>query len=81
MHSSELKSLLETALPGASVDVASPDDVHFRAVIVSDAFAGKATLERHRMVYEVLGERMGGEVHALSLRTLTPGEAAESENS
>lgn len=80
MHSSELKSLLETALPGASVDVASPDDVHFRAIIVSDGFAGKSTLERHRMVYAVLGERMGGEVHALSLRTLTPGEAAESGN-
>ncbi|HJP97188.1 MAG TPA: BolA/IbaG family iron-sulfur metabolism protein [Rhodanobacteraceae bacterium] len=78
MQSSELKSLLETALPGASVDVASPDDVHFRAVIVSDGFAGKSTLERHRMVYSVLGERMGGEVHALSLRTLTAGEAAGS---
>jgi acid stress-induced BolA-like protein IbaG/YrbA len=81
MQSSELKSLLETALPGASIEVASPDDVHFRAIIVSDAFAGKATIERHRMVYAVLGERMGVEVHALSLRTLTPGEAAESGNS
>ena len=75
MQSNELKSLLETAFPGARVQVASPDDVHFQAQIVTEAFAGKPTLARHRMVYAVLGERMGGEVHALSLRTLTPQEA------
>lgn len=75
MQSSELKSLLAAAFPGASVEVASPDDVHFQAKIIAAAFAGKPTLARHRMVYAVLGERMGGEVHALSLRTLTPAEA------
>lgn len=75
MQANELKSLLEAAFPGARIDAASPDDVHFQAQIVSDAFAGKATLARHRMVYAVLGDRMGGEVHALSLRTLTPAEA------
>lgn len=75
MRSNELKSLLETAFPGARIDVASPDDVHFQAVVVAEAFAGQATLARHRMVYAALGERMGGEVHALSLRTLTPAEA------
>lgn len=77
MQSRELKSLLQTAFPGARIDVASPDDVHFQAVVESETFAGKPTLARHRMVYAVLGERMGGEVHALSLRTLTPEEAAE----
>ncbi|MGH8216028.1 MAG: BolA family protein [Rhodanobacteraceae bacterium] len=81
MQSSQLKSLLETAFPGARVEVASPDEVHFQATIVSDAFAGKATLARHRMVYAALGDRMGGEVHALSLRTVAPGEAAKSGNS
>ena len=75
MQSHELKSLLQAAFPDARIDVASPDDVHFQAVVESEAFAGKATLARHRMVYAVLGERMGGEVHALSLRTLTPAEA------
>jgi acid stress-induced BolA-like protein IbaG/YrbA len=75
MQSNELKSLLEAAFPDARIEVASPDDVHFQAIVVSDAFADKATLARHRMVYAVLGERMGGEVHALSLRTLTPDEA------
>lgn len=76
MQSNELKSLLEAAFPGARIQVASPDDVHFQALVVAEAFAGHATLARHRMVYAVLGERMGGEVHALSLRTLTPAEAA-----
>ena len=75
MQSHELKSLLQAAFPGGRIDVASPDDVHFQAVVESDAFAGKPTLARHRMVYAALGERMGGEVHALSLRTLTPSEA------
>ncbi|HET9818127.1 MAG TPA: BolA/IbaG family iron-sulfur metabolism protein [Rhodanobacteraceae bacterium] len=74
MQSNQLKSLLEAAFPDARIEVASPDDVHFEAVVVSDAFTGKATLARHRMVYAVLGERMGGEIHALSLRTLTPAE-------
>ncbi len=74
MQSNELKALLEAAFPGAQVHVASPDDVHFQAQVVTEAFVGKPTLARHRMVYAVLGERMGGEVHALSLRTLTPAE-------
>ena len=75
MQSREMKSLLQAAFPDARIDVASPDDVHFQAVVETEAFAGKPTLARHRMVYAVLGERMGGEVHALSLRTLTPAEA------
>lgn len=75
MQPEQLKSLLEAALPGAAVDVESPDNVHFQARVVAAAFAGQPTLARHRMVYAALGRLMGGEVHALSLRTLTPDEA------
>jgi acid stress-induced BolA-like protein IbaG/YrbA len=75
MRLQELKTLLENAFPGAEVQVASPDEVHFQARVVAETFAGTPTLARHRMVYAALGERMGGEVHALSLRTLTPAEA------
>lgn len=75
MQVQELKILLEGAFPGAGVEVASPDEVHFQATVVAETFAGKPTLARHRLVYAALGERMGGEVHALSLRTLTPSEA------
>ena len=52
------------------------DGVHFEASIVSDAFEGKSTLHRHRMVYATLGKAMGHEIHALSLDTRTPGESA-----
>ena len=52
------------------------DGVHFEATVVCDAFAGKLPLARHRMVYATLGGRMGSEIHALQLRTLTSGEAA-----
>jgi acid stress-induced BolA-like protein IbaG/YrbA len=48
--------------------------VHFEALVVSARFAGKLPLARHRMVYATLGELMGGAIHALSLRTLTPDE-------
>ncbi len=50
------------------------DGRHFQALIVSDAFIGKRTLERQRMVYAALGDRMREEIHALSMQTLTPDE-------
>lgn len=52
------------------------DGEHFEALIVSDAFRGKSRVQRHQLVYAALGERMRGEIHALSMRTLTPEEAA-----
>ncbi|HEX5756488.1 MAG TPA: BolA/IbaG family iron-sulfur metabolism protein [Arenimonas sp.] len=70
-----IQALIEAGLPGASVRVLGDDGVHFEAVVVSEDFRGKLPLARHRMVYATLGERMGGEIHALSLRTLTPDEA------
>lgn len=76
MNAETLQQLIEQGLPGARVRVSGDDGVHFEATVVSDAFRGKLPLARHRMVYATLGERMGGEIHALSLRTLTPDEAA-----
>jgi stress-induced morphogen len=75
----ELKQLIETGIAGASVkvqDLTGTGD-HFQAEIVSDAFEGKLSVERHRMVYSALGKLVGGAVHALTLRTLT---RAEHEN-
>jgi len=71
----ELKRLIETGLPDAQVEVAGDDGVHFAARVISPSFAGKGIVEQHRMVYAALGERMGGDIHALSLRTLTPEQA------
>jgi acid stress-induced BolA-like protein IbaG/YrbA len=50
------------------------DGQHFQALIVSGAFAGKSRVQRHQLVYRALGERMREEIHALSMRTLTPEE-------
>lgn len=70
-----IRTLILQGLPGARVEVRGDDGVHFEALVVSEAFAGKLPLARHRLVYATLGERMGGEIHALALRTLTPAEA------
>lgn len=53
------------------------DGSHFQATIVSPAFAGKRLIQRHQLVYAVLGERMREEIHALSMKTLTPEEFSE----
>jgi acid stress-induced BolA-like protein IbaG/YrbA len=50
------------------------DGQHFEAVVVSDAFAGKSRIQRHQLVYQTLGDRMRGEIHALSMKTYTPEE-------
>lgn len=50
------------------------DGQHFEALIVSAQFAGKSRVQRHQLVYGVLGDRMRAEIHALSMRTLTPEE-------
>ena len=50
------------------------DGAHFEAVIVSPAFAGLARVRRHQLVYGALGDRMREEIHALSLKTLSPEE-------
>ena len=52
----------------------SGDGSHFEAVIVSAAFAGKRLVARHQMVNQALGSQMGNEIHALSMKTLTPEE-------
>jgi stress-induced morphogen len=52
----------------------SGDGAHFEAVSVSNAFAGKRLIARHQLVYAALGDRMKQEIHALSMRTLTPEE-------
>jgi acid stress-induced BolA-like protein IbaG/YrbA len=69
-----IRQLIEHGLPGARAAVQGADGVHFEALVVCDGFAGKLPLARHRMVYATLGGRMGGEIHALALRTLTPAE-------
>lgn len=80
MDADTIRHLIEQGLPGARAQVQGEDGVHFEARVVSEAFAGKLPLARHRMVYATLGRLMGGEIHALALRTLTPGEAGTGDS-
>ena len=59
----------------------SGDGHHFEAVIVSAAFEGKRPIARHQLVYAALGDRMKAEIHALSMKTLTPQEWQRSAES
>ncbi len=73
----ELHSRLQAAFPGAEIavqDLAGDGD-HYRARIVSDAFKGLSRLRQHQLVYQALGGRVGGEIHALALETLAPPES------
>jgi acid stress-induced BolA-like protein IbaG/YrbA len=72
-----IAQMIKAGLPGAVVDVFGDDGVHFEAVVVHAAFQGKLPLARHRMVYACLGDKMGGEIHALALKTLTPNETQQ----
>jgi len=69
-----IKQSIEAKLACEQVEVIG-DGQHFQALIVSAAFAGKSRVQRHQLVYAALGDRMREEIHALSMRTLTPEEA------
>jgi acid stress-induced BolA-like protein IbaG/YrbA len=68
-----VKSYIAAGLDCSHLEVEG-DGQHFSALIVSAAFAGKRMIQRHQLVYAALGERMREEVHALSMKTLTPEE-------
>ncbi len=76
MTPERIHDLIAAGLPDARITVRGDDGVHFDAVVVSSQFAGLLPLKRHRLVYATLGDLMGGAIHALSLKTLTPEEAA-----
>jgi stress-induced morphogen len=72
--SDEIKSRIEAALPDcyAQVEDWTGGGDHFRATVVSPAFAGLSRIQQHRLVYDVFGAEIGGPIHALSLKTNTP---------
>jgi len=76
MDAATIQAMIEQGLPGAQVAVSGDDGVHFEAEVVAEQFAGKLPLARHRLVYATLGDLMGGAIHALALKTLTPQETA-----
>lgn len=73
MQPEQIKSWIQDGIECDFVEV-SGDGHHFEAVIVSAAFRGKPKVQQHQLVYRALGDRMREEIHALSMRTLTPEE-------
>ena len=70
----QIKTYIQNDLPCEYVRVDGDDGQHFEAVIVSAEFKGKRMVQQHQLVYKALGDRMGGEIHALSMKTFTPEE-------
>ncbi len=68
-----VKSYIAAGLDCSHLEVEG-DGQHFKALIVAAAFSGKRLIQRHQLVYAALGERMREEIHALSMKTLTPEE-------
>ena len=74
MSGDEITRLITEALPGAEIvlqDLAGDDD-HWAAKVTAPQFAGKSRVQQHKLVYEALGGRMGGALHALQLTTAVP---------
>ena len=76
MDKQAISRAISGAFDGAEVAVAGDDGAHFHARVVAAEFEGLPSLARHRLVYAALGDSVGREIHALSLETLTPAEAA-----
>ncbi|HWG69244.1 MAG TPA: BolA/IbaG family iron-sulfur metabolism protein [Steroidobacteraceae bacterium] len=79
MNPEQVARLIEAGLAGAKAQVRSEDNVHFEAMVISAAFAGKRSVQRHQLVYATLGAAMGNEIHALALQVYTPDEFAGQE--
>jgi acid stress-induced BolA-like protein IbaG/YrbA len=74
MDPAEIAVLIEQGLSEARAEVRTDGMGHYEALVISPAFEGKRSLQRHQMVYGTLGTRVGREIHALALRTFTPEE-------
>jgi len=72
MEAVEIKKLIETGLPDATVKVLGDDGQHFEAFVQSPSFVGEGLVAQHKMVYATLGTSFEGALHALSLKTSAP---------
>ncbi|MFP4189278.1 MAG: BolA family protein [Halobacteriales archaeon] len=82
MDAQEVENLIHDEISDAEVEVIEEehddersDGAHFGLVVVSDDFEGMSRVDRHRAVYDALGDAMGGDIHAVEIRAQTPEEA------
>ncbi len=76
MNAATIQAMIVAGMPDAQVSVEGADGVHFEALVIASEFTGLRPLQRHRRVYDTLGDKLGGDIHALSLKTFTPEEWA-----
>lgn len=76
MQASEIESMIKAALPDATVEIRdlAGDGDHYAATVTSSAFRGLPRVRQHQLVYDALGGRMGGVLHALALTTVVAPE-------
>ena len=74
MAAGDIERLIKDRFPDATVEIEdlAGDGDHYAATVVTEAFRGKSRVQQHQMVYEALRGNMGGELHALALKTSTP---------
>ncbi len=73
MDAVTIENMIKSGLAHQCVEVTG-EGCGFQALVVSNEFAGKNTLARHRLVYATLGNDMGNAIHALSIKAITPEE-------
>ena len=74
MAANEIEDLIKAALPDARITVEdlAGDGDHYAATVTSEAFRGLPRVRQHQLVFQALGGRMGGQLHALALQTAVP---------
>jgi stress-induced morphogen len=74
MPASEIEALIKAAIPDAEIELidTAGDNDHWQAKVTSGQFRGKSRVQQHQMVNAALGDKLGRELHALSLQTFTP---------
>lgn len=72
-----VQDIIQAGLACDFIQVNGDDGTHFDALIVSPEFSGRNRVQRHQLVYKALGDRMRAEIHALSMKTLSPEEWAQ----
>ena len=76
MSAEDIETMIREGIPGARVEITdlAGDGDHYAARVVAEAFRGLPRVKQHQLVYEALGGRMGGVLHALQLTTEAPAE-------
>jgi stress-induced morphogen len=74
MDAGEIERLIKAGIPDAQISIQDlrGDGDHYAAHVISASFRGKSRVQQHQMVYQALGGRMGGQLHALALQTAAP---------